>query len=201
MYTTQPEPHRVRSMGRTSDTQDEFHFSDLPPWVQALALGGGVLLFLWALAPRWVFFLTIAGLVLTVGGLIWYAVQKNDGLIAALKAGLSTYRELHEDWETTQEKKARADPLTTYQKTKLKKAVGLECEVPKCSISRSLHVHHIRPRSEGGSNDLSNLIVLCRNHHADADAGSYSRSMLRQLTRGDRFDDGGIKEYWAKTNV
>lgn len=188
-------------MGRTSDKRDEFGLSDLPPWLQALTVGGVALLFFWALAPRWVFLLTIAGLGLAVGGLIWYAVQKNDGLVAALKAGLSSYRDLHESWETTQEKKARADPLTTYQKTKLKKAVGLECEVPKCDISRSLHIHHIKPRSEGGSNDLKNLIVLCRNHHADADAGSYSRSMLRQLTRGDRFEDGEINEYWAKTDV
>jgi predicted restriction endonuclease len=55
------------------------------------------------------------------------------------------------------------------------------------------------PRSQGGGNELTNLIVLCRNHHADADAGSLSRSVLRELIRGDRFQDEGVKEYWAKS--
>ena len=37
----------------------------------------------------------------------------------------------------------------------------------KCGGSReSLHVHHVRPISQGGSHDISNLEALCRSCHA-----------------------------------
>lgn len=34
-----------------------------------------------------------------------------------------------------------------------------------CGIRRNLHVHHIDYKSQGGNNDLHNLIVLCVEHH------------------------------------
>lgn len=34
-----------------------------------------------------------------------------------------------------------------------------------CGQARWLHVHHIRPRSEGGTDDPENLITLCSFHH------------------------------------
>lgn len=40
-------------------------------------------------------------------------------------------------------------------------------------------VHHIKPRSEGGPNTPSNLIVLCPNCHRKADNGLISQSKLR----------------------
>lgn len=39
------------------------------------------------------------------------------------------------------------------------------CSVPGCRASRYLHLHHIVARAEGGSNDASNLILLCSAHH------------------------------------
>ncbi|MFB6200107.1 MAG: HNH endonuclease [Candidatus Nanohaloarchaea archaeon] len=44
-------------------------------------------------------------------------------------------------------------------------------------------VHHITPRSEGGSNDRSNLIVLCPNCHRKADKGVMSKSKLQYKVR------------------
>lgn len=44
-------------------------------------------------------------------------------------------------------------------------------------------VHHIVPRSEGGPNDPENLILLCPNHHRQADAGAIGRSKLRAKVR------------------
>ncbi len=35
------------------------------------------------------------------------------------------------------------------------------CQVPGCNCRRNLHVHHIIRRSNGGSDDPENLIVLC----------------------------------------
>lgn len=40
-------------------------------------------------------------------------------------------------------------------------------------------VHHITPRSEGGPNKPSNLIVLCPNCHRKAEGGAISQSKLR----------------------
>ena len=40
-----------------------------------------------------------------------------------------------------------------------------------CGRRHDLHVHHIEPRSRGGSNDPSNLLTLCRFCHATTHAG------------------------------
>ena len=42
-------------------------------------------------------------------------------------------------------------------------------------LVRAVEVHHIRPLAEGGSNDFTNLISLCRRCHAKihADRGDY----------------------------
>ena len=41
---------------------------------------------------------------------------------------------------------------------------GYLCQVPWCSKAAD-HAHHIRYRSRGGSDDLSNLTSLCAVHH------------------------------------
>ena len=42
---------------------------------------------------------------------------------------------------------------------------GGRCKVPGCRSARGLEVHHRVPRSEGGSNELLNLILLCSACH------------------------------------
>jgi len=42
---------------------------------------------------------------------------------------------------------------------------GWRCRVPGCSSRRSLQVHHVLFRSQGGSDDDRNLVVLCATHH------------------------------------
>ncbi|MGV8125412.1 MAG: HNH endonuclease [Candidatus Xenobiia bacterium LiM19] len=39
------------------------------------------------------------------------------------------------------------------------------CQAPGCNCRRNLHIHHIIPRSHGGSDDPHNLIVLCEKCH------------------------------------
>lgn len=53
-----------------------------------------------------------------------------------------------------------------------------QCEYCGESVDQP-DVHHIVPRSEGGLNERSNLIVLCPNCHRKADSGLISRSKLR----------------------
>jgi hypothetical protein len=42
---------------------------------------------------------------------------------------------------------------------------GERCQVPGCRSALFLEVHHIVHREHGGSNDPSNLLVLCGGHH------------------------------------
>ncbi len=39
------------------------------------------------------------------------------------------------------------------------------CRVPGCRSARHLEIHHIVPRDRGGSDDASNLLLLCGGHH------------------------------------
>ncbi len=41
-----------------------------------------------------------------------------------------------------------------------------KCETPGCNHTRFLEIHHLVPRSKGGSNDVSNLRVFCSACHA-----------------------------------
>jgi 5-methylcytosine-specific restriction endonuclease McrA len=45
------------------------------------------------------------------------------------------------------------------------------CRVPGCSHATFVDVHHVQPRSEGGRNEASNLLVLCSAHHRAAHRG------------------------------
>jgi len=38
---------------------------------------------------------------------------------------------------------------------------GYRCSIRGCGNTQFLEVHHIRPRSEGGSNKLDNLAAIC----------------------------------------
>ena len=42
---------------------------------------------------------------------------------------------------------------------------GWRCAVPTCTSRANLQAHHIRYRSRGGGNGLSNLVPLCASHH------------------------------------
>ena len=44
-------------------------------------------------------------------------------------------------------------------------AAGFRCEVPGCTCRTNLHLHHLQRRSQGGSDEPSNLAVLCSAHH------------------------------------
>jgi 5-methylcytosine-specific restriction endonuclease McrA len=39
------------------------------------------------------------------------------------------------------------------------------CQAPGCGRTRFLEVHHIKPRSQGGSNQAENLVTLCASCH------------------------------------
>lgn len=48
------------------------------------------------------------------------------------------------------------------------------CRVPGCTHATFVDVHHIVPRSEGGSNDPANLLTICGGHHRAVHRGELS---------------------------
>ncbi len=54
---------------------------------------------------------------------------------------------------------------------------GHRCQAPGCTNTRFLEVHHITPRSQGGSNDASNLITLCSACHRHTHRHAFPHSV------------------------
>lgn len=65
----------------------------------------------------------------------------------------------------------RSDPelLPGRIKESVKRRDGGGCRI--CGFRIAVHVHHIQPRSRGGTDVIGNLITLCPNHHAMAHLG------------------------------
>ena len=57
----------------------------------------------------------------------------------------------------------KSNDLSSEDKLEIIKLDNFRCRF--CGTEYGLHVHHIKYRSEGGSNDPSNLITLCHHHH------------------------------------
>ena len=53
----------------------------------------------------------------------------------------------------------------------------------KIQYAHGNELHHILPAHEGGSDNWDNVILLCPNHHKQADMGILSRESLREHTR------------------
>ncbi len=58
---------------------------------------------------------------------------------------------------------------------------GEQCEV--CGYILAVDVHHLVPKSEGGLNDISNLAVLCPNHHREFHIGILSKEYISRLRK------------------
>jgi len=56
--------------------------------------------------------------------------------------------------------------IPTAIRREVYKREGYACAL--CERADAIHVHHVRPRSLGGTNDLGNLIALCPVCHAIA---------------------------------
>ncbi len=64
------------------------------------------------------------------------------------------------------------------------KMYGHQCYV--CGFDEVTEVHHIIPRSAGGTNSMDNLVLLCPNHHALADRGMIEIKLIN--INGRRFE-------------
>jgi len=82
-----------------------------------------------------------------------------------ISEGEALARVAHHCWRVwSRHEKARKGPrLSKRRRAVIERQKGL-CAVPGCS-RRIQHLHHLEPRSRGGSDDLDNLIGLCAYHH------------------------------------
>jgi hypothetical protein len=91
------------------------------------------------------------------------------------------------------ERLVRAIPGPTKRKALVRAMFA--CEVPGCRSKKHLDCHHIVFRSQGGTNKLSNLVVLCSGHHAALHEGKMwiaARSPEGLVFEFRRDWDGGV---------
>jgi len=55
--------------------------------------------------------------------------------------------------------------ISPRKRDKILRRDRFRCTAPGCRATRWLHVHHIIPRSQGGTNDAWNLTTVCQAHH------------------------------------
>jgi hypothetical protein len=80
-------------------------------------------------------------------------------------------------------------PISAETERQVKIRAGYKCQWAGCTIDIYLDIHHIdRNRSH---NRLSNLILLCKNHHAMAGHGAQSHLVLRYWAKGEIQPDNG----------
>ena len=56
-----------------------------------------------------------------------------------------------------------------------------KCQI--CGFYKIIDVHHLVPRSKGGSNERSNLVVLCPNHHKMCHHADYKEELAKELKK------------------
>lgn len=117
-------------------------------------------------------------------------IKKYYGKITAWKIGEkldrtvpSIYRRAHRLGLKGKEKKKnptiRRDDYYLWIKRKRKvfKRDNNKCVI--CGYSKHLNCHHILAVNDGGSDKLENLVTLCPNCHAEADAGEIKKHLLQ----------------------
>lgn len=90
------------------------------------------------------------------------------------KLGLDIIKNLSE--EEKKEKKKRI-PLPNNQKNRVYDLAGGKCQ--ECGKKGNLKIHHID--GDPSNNRITNLVLLCGNHHDDADKGVIPKWRLRNI--------------------
>ena len=88
---------------------------------------------------------------------------------------------------------------------KFKKILHKACKLafpnwkcPFCNWSQTFTIHHITKKSNGGSEDLMNLTMLCPNHHDLADNEHFDPRKLKRYAIGNFFSHKELLEIFNK---
>lgn len=98
--------------------------------------------------------------------------------------GASCWQQYHQDHALILRDLRNNSGFTTALKKKVKQQAGNRCEI--CGSTTSLIVHHIRMFSKGGTNDMDNLMAICRKCHRAIHNHAINckcRSAQQQLSR------------------
>lgn len=74
-------------------------------------------------------------------------------------------------------RKTNRKSISTEIKQKVFERDNNKCVM--CSAEYDLHIHHIKMVSKGGSNNLENLMLLCRKCHAEEHKGQSAYHLLK----------------------
>jgi len=179
------------SMGVSGQTDDPISrdlesledIDDLPPGGVAIVMITGGAIFLWTMGLEFgsPAFLIGSGLLLAGISILAWALVVSDDIASALS--LLTTGENSDSKPDENESTDKTPPTPEKLKHDLFfDRANQHCEWCGTQIDQP-EVHHIVPRSEGGPNDPSNLIVLCPNDHRKADRGAISRTKLKAKLR------------------
>jgi hypothetical protein len=70
--------------------------------------------------------------------------------------------------------------LSQKAKEEMKEEAGYRCGIPTCNTTSPLEIHHIKSQADGGSDDPSNLMCLCRNCHGRVHNGEIQTQAIRR---------------------
>lgn len=178
---------RSRSSSRRKErplTAREKHFQGLVLLFVLIAVG---LYFLWQWMKTHIW-QSVLGVIVIVAILtlaLWKFPKFRESMGGAFWSKLLGFlkppEETEKDKKILEGKYTKVPPLPQGDKDRLIVKVGNKCEV--CPQTYSLDVHHITPRSEGGSNKENNLIVVCPTCHRAAHSGGIPKSRLQYIAR------------------
>lgn len=164
---------------------------DLPPGgiAMVLVLSGGIFMWVYGFAPgelpfQFAALMTVAGMLIFA----WAAVLfQQNGWRSAFDflATLDDEKRSH-DSDGQEDSSKTTAPVPEQRKRELIfDRAEQRCEWCETDLDNP-QIHHIKPRSEGGSNEPSNLMILCPTCHSKADNGNPTRTKLRQKLRHNR---------------
>jgi hypothetical protein len=82
-----------------------------------------------------------------------------------LELGRAEREKMDCDAQVKEAEKRNRSAIPLAQRREVFSRDGHRCRAPGCRNTRFLEVHHIKPRSKGGTNELENLITLCSACH------------------------------------
>ena len=141
-----------------------------------------------SLPPQYqIYFYIFIGLVIVGIGIITYFCIKNqefrEKTFSVLKKTFARISDLGtnileniEEGERREKKKKRV-PIPSQLKNKVHDIAGGKCQL--CGREGNLKIHHID--GDPSNNNITNLVLLCGNHHDDADKGVISKWRLKHI--------------------
>ena len=99
----------------------------------------------------------------------WVVFVEGKWYDEMIEEGVRAIGRRHREREVKRTQKQIFDKEFLAIRTAVLKRDNYKCV--NCNMTgKELHVHHIVPRSEGGTNDLFNLVTLCDDCHGEQDA-------------------------------